>query len=146
MCAGMIPEADAAMLAAIAGRPAYDYKGSQPALIRWRNFDTALRNELVKIKASRRHVDASPYLRHDGESDISINHTAINAFRNPSILEGERMLDLARWKALEEIALGHYFDIDILIVYAIKLAILEKWERIDTVDSDKLITKAAYGN
>lgn len=59
----------------------------------------------------------------------------MNAHRNPSILEAERMLDGERWCMLDELSLGHYFDIDFLIVYALKILILERWERIRTADS-----------
>lgn len=139
MCRPLIPGEDIDIIKSITLDGAYAYKGEQPALKKWRAFDTALRNELVRIRASRKHVDPYRFIRGDDEPDVSINHLAINAVRNPSILEGERMLDQARWRALDEFSTGHYFDMDILIVYTIKLLMLEKWERIASSDKPRLV-------
>ena len=142
MCHSLIPDEDIDMIKTITLDGAYSYKGEQPTLRKWRSFDTALRNELVRIRAGRKHIDPSKFLRGEDEAEISINHIAINAVRNPSILEGERMLDQARWHTLDEFSIGHYFDIDILIIYAIKLLMLEKWERMASSDKLKLVEEA----
>jgi len=42
----------------------------------------------------------------------------------------ERRIDLARWEKLEELELQHYFDLQFLIVYYLKLQILNKWDSI----------------
>lgn len=142
MCRTLIPDEDIDIIGSITLDGAYGHRGGQATLRKWRSFDTALRNELVRIRASRKRIDPSLYLRGDGESDVSINHIAINAVRNPSILEGERMLDQARWHALDEFSITHYFDIDILIIYALKLLMLEKWERIASSDKLELVEEA----
>jgi hypothetical protein len=69
-------------------------------------------------------------MRQGNETAIPIGHIAINAYRAPSPLEAEKMLDHARWNALDELTAGRYFDMDVLIAYAIKLVMLEKWEEI----------------
>lgn len=134
VCRRFIPEKDVEMLKITKDAPPYTYAGSQPALKRWFAFDTALRNELVKIRAGRRQADAAQYLRPDGYTGPSPMHTALSAHRAPSVLDAERILDEARWSALDEICAGHYFDLDALIVYALKLLILERWESINTAD------------
>ncbi|MDP3729990.1 MAG: DUF2764 family protein [Candidatus Omnitrophota bacterium] len=106
---------------------------------RYHDFETALRNELVRIRAQRKHLDASRFLRHDGYADQCICHIAAGAYRNPSVIEREKMLDLDRWRFLDELSIEHYFDLTILMLYARKLSILEKWERIRTADADKLL-------
>ena len=118
----------------------FDYQGTQPTLEKWYVFDTALRNELVKIRAAHRHIDPLKYIRRDESFSPSIAHIAINAHRNPSVLEAERMLDQARWQRLDELSLGHYFDLDYLIIYALKLQILERWQRINSADKPQLIS------
>lgn len=112
---------------------------SRPTLEKWREFDTTLRNELVKVRASRKKIDPAKYLQRDGFVDPYISHAAINAYRNPSLLEGETMLDQARWRRLDELCAGHYFDLDFLIIYAHKLRILERWQRIKTADGPLLL-------
>jgi len=132
LCQSFIPQADFNILQGSSG-------SNQPALRKWLEFDTTLRNELVKIRAARKKIDPEKYLRRDGFVDPYIAHSAINAYRNPSPLEGQRLLDYARWCLLDELCVGHYFDLDFLIIYAHKLLILERWKRIHSADSASLL-------
>jgi len=108
----------------------------------WRDFDTALRNELVKIRAVRRHLDPLKFVRQDGYADPSIAHIALHAHRTPEPLEAEKILDQARWSELDELSIGHYFDIDFMVIYAHKLLILERWEHINSADPSRELDKA----
>ncbi|MFH0877080.1 MAG: DUF2764 family protein [Candidatus Omnitrophota bacterium] len=117
---------------------------TQPTLKGWLAFDVTLRNELVKIRASRKKTDAQKFLRPDGYAQPSVTHLALAALRNPSLLEGEKMLDAERWRFLDELALGHYFDMDILVIYALKLLILERWDRINAADKPKLLEETIH--
>ncbi|MFH1413583.1 MAG: DUF2764 family protein [Candidatus Omnitrophota bacterium] len=117
-----------------------DYQAPRPTLGEWYVFDTALRNELVKIRAAHKHIDPLKYIRTDEYSSPSIAHIASSAYRTLSVLESERILDQARWQRLDELSLGHYFDLDFLIIYALKLQILERWERINRADKSQLIS------
>jgi len=58
------------------------------------------------------------------------------------IKEAEKSLDEARWKFLDELSFGHYFDLDILIVYVLKLLLLERWGKINTADKTKILEGA----
>ena len=49
--------------------------------------------------------------------------------RTPNPLEREKLLDLARWRKLEELEQGHLFDFDSLGAYRCKLLIAEKWQK-----------------
>lgn len=138
-CEGMISAEDIKLIKqALQGR-SYDYAGDNPTMRRFRNFEIALRNELVRIRSSRKHIDPSKYLREDGEPDISINHAAINAYRAQSLFDSEKILDQARWHVLDSLAFGHYFDIDRLIIYAYMLSILEKWAGITAASKPQTI-------
>ncbi|MFH1457623.1 MAG: DUF2764 family protein [Candidatus Omnitrophota bacterium] len=139
LSAELLSQEDVRLLEACPQQNIYEQKFNQPTLKKWRTFDTALRNELVKVRSSRKKIDPAKYLRQDGFTEPAISHLALNAYRSPSILEGERLLDAQRWRFLDELALGHYFDLDFLIVYALKLLILERWEKIKTADSKKLL-------
>lgn len=122
MCKDFIPSEDLEMARNTEGWP------------KWQEFDTQLRNELVKIRAAKKRVDPVTYLRHGGSVELSVMHIALAATRNPSIIEAERVLDQERWHFLDELSIGHYFDIDFLIIYAIKLKILERWAKINSSD------------
>jgi hypothetical protein len=108
---------------------------------RYNGFDIRLRNELVKVRASRRHAEASRYLRGDGYADPAVTHIALSAHRNPSILESERFLDQERWNFLNELETGHYFDLGFLAVYMYRLMILERWDKIRLADREALLER-----
>jgi len=137
----LVPDED---LEALASVPALDAapcaKADNPTLAQWLSFNTALRNELVKIRASRKKMDPEKYLRSDGYPEsVHAAHIAHNAYRRPSLMEAEKTLDLERWRVLDELAFGHYFDLDALIIYGCRLVMLEKWERINTADGARLL-------
>jgi hypothetical protein len=116
----------------------YGKSVSHPTIERWLAFDTTLRNELVKIRVAGKKIDAAKYLRGETPIDMAISHTAMSSHKNASILEAEKILDEARWQALDDLGFGYYFDMDSLILYAYKLKILERWEKIYTQDKERL--------
>lgn len=120
----------------------YDKNPNQPTIEEWLNFDTALRNELARVRAQTKKVEAEKFLRPVDVFNAHVLHLASSAHRNPAILEAEKILDRARWEKLEELSLGHYFDIDFLILYAYKLRILERWEKIEVADKQALLQEA----
>lgn len=113
---------------------------SSDVLRRWNDFDILLRNALVKLRAARKYQSGDKYLRASQEEISSYAaHIALSAHKNPSLLEAEISLDEARWRFLDDLSFGHYFDRDFLIAYGLKLLILERWERINSADKTKLL-------
>ena len=145
ICRGFIPSGELELLRSASIKGDYQGVSLPPTLEKWRSFDTALRNELVKIRAVRLKEEPIGYLHQSRYLDAGLAHLAVSACRNPSILEAERMLDEARWRFLEELSLGHYFDLDFLIVYAHKLLILERWEKVRVSDKPKVLAEITGG-
>ena len=139
LCKGLLSEEDARILLSCVQENILDFKTEQQTINKWRNFETALRNELASIRASRKKIDPVKYLHQDGFTEPYISHLALNTYRNPSVLESERTLDMERWRFLDELSLGHYFDLDFLIVYTFKLLILERWDKISAADKKQLL-------
>lgn len=140
LCEDIICDDEIGLLKLTKQKESVPQREDYPATLKeWWIFDRALRNELVKIRSSRRHLDPHKYIRGDGYVQPHITNLALGAYRNLSPLESERLLDLARWNFLDELAAGHYFDIDFLIVYALKLIILERWDKIHRADKTALI-------
>jgi hypothetical protein len=140
--AKFIPEEDFALLEGLPDYSADNYRGGNPLLEKWFYAEITLRNELVRIRASRRHIDPHKYLRpHDGYVSHWVNRIILAAQRNPSCLEGEKILDELRWQVLEELSLGHFFDLDFLIIYGLKLLILERWDKISQANSQRLLAE-----
>ena len=63
---------------------------------------------------------------------------------NPDPLEAELYLDRIRWEKLEELEKNHYFDITYLVAYALKLQILERWDRINSIGGDEAMQKLTF--
>lgn len=139
-CSEFVGEKDIGILKALAVSQGEHADAAQPTVRKWHDFEVAVRNELVKLRAGRKKIDPSKYLRCDGAIiDSRINHIAMNAYKSTSPLEAEKIIDQGRWQMLDEFSIGHYFDIDALIVYGLKLLLLIHWETIRTADKAKLL-------
>ena len=141
-----IPEEDFLVLSRLPSVADYPKEGGLKLIREWVSFDTALHNELAKIRAGKRHLEADRYLRPDGYVSAALMQTAATICRQPSINEQERMLAKLRWEYLDELAAGHFFDLEYLIVYAYKLMILERWEKINSADKEALLEEALSNN
>jgi len=91
----------------------------------YREWERSLRNDLVVQRAAEQNLNPEEYLRPSnpisGTSSI-----ASEAMNKNSPLEAELFLDSCRWFKIEELANGHFFDIEFLRAYRMKLQILER--------------------
>jgi len=134
-----IPGKDYTVLENLRDKGIFLYEGRLAILKKWRDFNVALNNELVKIRAVRKHVEPAKYLRGDGYAGYEVSHLVLSAHRKTSPREGEMILDQERWSLLDELCIGHYFDLEFLIVYMLKLAILERWDKISAADKKSIL-------
>lgn len=139
-CKELVSEDDYALL--IQAGP--DFPGGSVSgcqvLDRWKCWEAGMKNELVRIRARKKNtepVDVMP----DVEEDIAAFAPARNAADDDSPLRGEEILDKAAWLFLEEIETGHYFDISMLIIYYIKLRILERKFSLDKEKGKEMYKK-----
>ena len=140
MCHTFIPEEDYRLLSTVPEPGEYPVQGrSHRAIRRWVGFDTALRNDLVRVRAGRFRREPGPDLRPEGDRDATLAPAVMAAALQASPLEAERALDELRWKALEELAKGHPFELDTLVAYACQLRILQRWEHIRSADRAALL-------
>jgi hypothetical protein len=96
-----------------------------PVIAKWYAWEITLRNELVKIRAQNTGFDAEQFLvENDSNSSAFESVREATAAANPAI--GEDVLDRARWRFLEEMEMGHIFDMTALVVYYLKLQIAER--------------------
>lgn len=126
-----LSESDMKILKEATIEPSGDVKGVMSALKEWNIFDMTLRNEIARQRASKMSKEPEKYIRGENHQDPFLAQSAHWAISQESPIEAERFLDKIRWEKIEELARGHYFDMDFLITYALKLQILERWERIN---------------
>jgi len=143
VCCPFIPKKDVQLLRSLPQPEQYSEKGKKnPVIQKWIEFDIALRNDLVRIRAIKKHIEPVIYLRSDSYR-VSSLAPAIKALNiNTSVLDAEKTLDETRWKELEELTTGHYFDLAVLITYAYKLMILQRWENIRSADGTLMLEQA----
>ena len=124
-CAGQVSAAQDRMLAGVQLFQTRPAKTGLALLDRWHEHERALRNALVIERAKRLGVTAAGHLR-DFQPDPRLAKIARQLLALDSPLAADEELDRARWRLLEDLAFGHYFDLETLVVYLLKLRILER--------------------
>lgn len=100
-------------------------------------FDAQLRNEIAFFRAQGFGKDPEKYVRGEFFSDPSISSIIQDAARASNPLEGEKVLDRARWQMLDDFCIGHHFDFDFLVIYGLKLKILNRYKEINSPEGGK---------
>ena len=141
LCKDHLETRDMDIIKKISIEPSEEKESESSILKEWKNFDIALRNEIVKFRAIKKSKDASEYIR--GETCLdSFTSSLAHWFTNQdSPLEQELSFDRLRWDKIEELGKFHYFNIEYLIGYGLKLKILERWERINSANGMETLEK-----
>ena len=116
---------------------------SNDLLWSWIVFENSLRNELVRLRAGDVGVSPDAYVRTHIDSDPTIALLAREAMKDPSPLKVEFSLLEARWNFLEDHIVGHYFDLTAVIIYGLKLQLLER-KGLFTVDKGQKVFHIIY--
>ena len=105
-----------------------------PGVIRrFFRWERGIRNVLVRLRAKSLGLEPDEFIR-DEIVEHSQTLLAEDAFNANSPLMAEEILNKARWRYLDELEFGHYFDIERLVIFFIKLQILERISSFDDED------------
>ena len=125
-CRGVVPDEALRVLEAACADPGIeDSPPSHEVLVRWKGREVALRNALARGRARRLGLDPARHVRGDA-AEAEASHVAREAFDAASPRMAEEILDRARWRWLEELEAGHYFDLGRLVIYLLKVRLLER--------------------
>ena len=124
-CESTVAEKDFETLKAALLIPVQGAAVTNPVLKSWYDWENALRSELVKLRAAKKGTDAEKYIS-DNPGEAGVVEIAREAFNQNSPLDGEKILDQARWDYLDMLEAGHMFDIGKLIIYYLKLQLLNR--------------------
>jgi len=91
----------------------------------WQQWEIALRNELVRLRAKKQGREAEGYLV-ESPGVLEPQMIAREAFAQDSPLQAEDTLNRGRWSFLGQLEVGHYFDIEKILVYALRLQVLAR--------------------
>ena len=109
---------------------------SVPLIDRWISWESSLRNELVRLRSAALGIEPEGYIK-DAEINTEAPGIARTAFKLESALAAEEIINKARWSFLDEVEVGHYFDLGKIIVYSLRLQILERKKMFTVENGDK---------
>ncbi len=130
-CRGNISERDFQLLSRALIDPPQQLVTESSLLTEWTAFEMGLRNELARQRAGNRGVDPAEDIRHDrtGETHtgrVGLSELVREAQNQATPLATEEFLIRARWRVLDDLETGHYFDSERVLVYYLKLQLLER--------------------
>ncbi|MGI9257136.1 MAG: hypothetical protein ACR2PY_09405 [Salinispira sp.] len=108
-----------------------------PLLEKFRHWEIGLRNELAKQRSQILNREAAIRLNDDGSDCTAVSGLADSVkliMQSATPLEADIGLDRLRWQYLNELGSGHYFNVQQLIVYYLRLRIRIRRDRL-TADS-----------
>ena len=97
-----------------------------PLLEKFRRWEMGLRNELAKQRSQILNREANIRLNDEGSDCTAVSGLADSVkliMQSATPLEADRELDRLRWQYLNELGSGHYFNIEQLIVYYLRVRI-----------------------
>lgn len=97
-----------------------------------RKADTSIENQLIGsgdlndklMKSSAREFGVD-------SDDIIVADAVFKALESEDLMEQEKKLDTIRWELLDDRSFFHYFSIEKLFVFLIKISIVERWMSLD---------------
>ena len=98
-----------------------------PMVRKFYDWENALRNSWLEVRKKYRS-DAGDFKRNNPDFYSEIAPALTVAANTADLLEAEKIIDRLRWNALENFSTGHYYDLDFLALYRIKLQILAKYD------------------
>lgn len=96
------------------------------------SFLKRFQNETAFFRAQRANKDPQKYLRGEYYSDPALLAVIQEAAKTDNPLETEKELDRARWQILDDLVSAHSFDFESILVYGLKLKILNKYKQINS--------------
>ena len=108
------------IVSALTGRPS-----THPFLKGWQQFASMVKKELNDQRSKKLGLSESKY-RNEGEKAFRIAEAVRQALSNENALDAELSLLALKWNYLDEVAALHYFDVEALLSYAVKLQLLQR--------------------
>lgn len=92
---------------------------------RYREWERSLRNHLLTLRAQEQGVEDEPF-RRESPPVFGTRRIAQEAMNCSTPLEAEIYLDNERWSYVDDLANGHFFDMEFLQGYRLKLLLQER--------------------
>lgn len=102
-----------------------------PVIIQWNTFKSSLTDDMASVRAERIGRDQDRYAVQFREVPATLDMVKRAAGASDP-LEASRLLLAAEWNYAEELGVGHTFDVVKIMIYFLKLQLLERksyWSR-----------------
>jgi hypothetical protein len=93
----------------------------------WRAWETYVRNLLATLRGGALRRETGDSLRPEIDVFPGDRRRLEEIMNEDDPAARERALDELRWRRLDDLAVGHHFDVEALVVYRLRLRIMEKW-------------------
>lgn len=93
-------------------------------------FEHILKNELAFHQAHKAGKSPDGYVRGNRsfQTGVKLAIDAAKSAKNP--LEAEKAIDRSRWEFYETMQIGHHYDFEYILLYGLKLKILERYHHV----------------
>lgn len=105
-------------------RSSFNNKTIKAALELYRQFH----NISAALRATRAGKNPLDYIRGEMAQNTRIIEFIQQASKQDNLYEAEKIIDRAKWGFLDEIAQGQYFNFECVVIYGLKLKMLERYE------------------
>ena len=130
-CGRLLPEKDFKVIKDATIGPQEVFPSGNRTLFAWSEFNRNLRNELAMFRSKRAGRNPSDHTRGEAYAEPQLTELVVQASKARDPLSAEKTLDTYKWNYLDELSQGHFFDLDFLIVYSLKLQVIERYQNIE---------------
>ncbi|TRZ99352.1 MAG: DUF2764 family protein [Rhodocyclaceae bacterium] len=123
-CVGMLKPDHLTILAAVQQGQAV---AGNPFAEAWTARETQLRNAVARSRGTRLGLDSRSFQRDHAGYDVALEQAVSDALAQHTPLEREQGLDRWRWRLADELALFDPFGLGVILAFALKLRIAERW-------------------
>lgn len=109
-----------------------------PVVQKWLQFQHAIQVEALFVRCARQKKDPKTYYSGEYVKNLKVADMVVEFFTHSDLSESEKVLDRHRWEFLTELEAGNQFDFSFILVYALKLKILNKWDNISSPEGRAL--------
>ena len=96
-----------------------------------RNHSIALENVLVGDNDVTTAITATKARDFGVSQEYEYINTLVNAYDNENLYNREKQIDVLRWKRLEHLTDLNFFSVEAVLVYLLKMQILDRWVKLD---------------
>ncbi len=113
----------------------------QDTFQRWLEFEKNLRDQLAILRIQKLGLDPAQHMR-NAKKPVQTASRVVEIFNQESPVAKEKALFQYRWTHLRRMESGFYFTFDNLVIYYLKLQLLEQWNLFNQAIGRRMLDQA----